>query len=93
MRKMWLIKGKHIIPAYDKTSIENGCVVIEGKKIIEVGRYEDLKGRFRGAEEIGDGSQLIIPGLVNAHHHGRGLSGKSISRSGSGTQGIFIRLL
>ena len=74
MGKTRLIKGRYIIPAYDKIPIENGCVVIDGKKIIEVGRYDDLKERFQGVEEIGDDSQLIMPGLVNAHHHGRGLS-------------------
>lgn len=74
MGKTFLIKGKYIIPAYDQIPLEKGGVVVEGKKIIEVGRYDDLKGRFQGVEEIGNGSQLIIPGLVNAHSHGRGLS-------------------
>jgi len=74
MGKIWLIKGRYVIPAYDQTLIEDGCVVVEGKQIIELGKYDDLKERFKGVEEIGDGSQLIIPGLVNAHSHGRGLS-------------------
>jgi len=74
MKKMQLVKGKYVIPAYDRSPIENGCVVVEGNRVVEVGKYGELKGRFQGVEELGDGSQLVIPGLVNAHSHGRGLS-------------------
>jgi len=74
MGRTRLIKGKYVIPAYDQSPIENGCMMVDGNKIAEVGRYDDLIGRYKGVEEIGDGSQLIIPGLVNAHSHGRGVS-------------------
>lgn len=34
----------------------------------------DLGERYPGAEILGNGRQLLIPGLVDAHSHGRGLS-------------------
>jgi cytosine/adenosine deaminase-related metal-dependent hydrolase len=75
-----LIKGKYVIPDYDQNPIEDGCVVVDGDMIIEVGKHEDLKRRYQGIEEIGDETQLIIPGLVNAHSHGRG--GSDFQRGG-----------
>jgi len=74
MGMVCLVKGRYVIQGYDRAPIENGVVVVDRKNVVEVGKYEDLKGRFQGAEEIGDGFQLIIPGLVNSHSHGRGLS-------------------
>lgn len=44
-----------------------------GETIIEFGKYENIKRCNQGIEEIRNGSQLIIPGLVNAHSHGRGV--------------------
>ena len=69
-----LIRGRYIIPSYDQSPIEDGCVIIKKDIIIDVGRYKNLKKKYQGIEEIGDGSQLVIPGLVNAHSHGRGIS-------------------
>ena len=42
--------------------------------IIEVGGFADLRSRHPDADVIGDGSHFVLPGLVNAHHHGRGIS-------------------
>lgn len=69
-----LIRGRYIIPSYDQSPIEDGCVIIEKDIIIEIGPYRDLKKKYQGIEEIGNDSQLVIPGLVNAHGHGRGIS-------------------
>jgi len=41
---------------------------------VEVGRFADLGPRFAGAEILGSERHLVLPGLINAHHHGRGLS-------------------
>src|SRR5204862_2682958 len=38
------------------------------------GSFTDVAPKYPGARVIGDGTQLLMPGLVDAHSHGRGLS-------------------
>src|SRR5262249_41926480 len=37
--------------------------------IVSVGRYSDLAGRSAVDEIIGSSDHVVLPGLVNAHHH------------------------
>ena len=54
--------------------VEDGAVAIEGDRIAAVGPYDELRRRFADAEEIGSERHVAIPGLVNTHHHGWGLT-------------------
>ena len=49
--------------------IEGGAVVIQDGEIAEVGRYDELLGRYQPDEVIGSSRHVVIPGLINAHHH------------------------
>ncbi|ACB51068.1 putative amidohydrolase [Crocosphaera subtropica ATCC 51142] len=49
-------------------------VYIEGKLIIDVDTFENLKKRYPKTEIIGGENLLLIPGLVNSHDHGRVIS-------------------
>ena len=55
-------------------AIPGGAVAITGGLVAETGPFAALAPKYPGARVIGDGSQLLIPGLVDAHSHGRGLS-------------------
>jgi aminodeoxyfutalosine deaminase len=48
--------------------IKNGAVAVSGKRIIDVGRFEDIKAHHTG-ETIDLGEQVLLPGLINAHCH------------------------
>lgn len=53
--------------------LSEGAVVVEGDRIAEVGPYERLKGGGPFDEELGSlTSSILLPGLIDAHHHGRG---------------------
>jgi cytosine/adenosine deaminase-related metal-dependent hydrolase len=54
--------------------IPGGAVAITGDTITETGPFATIAPKYSGARVIGDGSQLLLPGLVDAHSHGRGLS-------------------
>ncbi|MBN1226553.1 MAG: amidohydrolase family protein [Deltaproteobacteria bacterium] len=69
-----LVHGGQLVTAYDKEPISNGAVAIAGEKIEAIGTYEELSKRYSDAETIGGDRFLLIPGLINAHGHGRGLS-------------------
>ncbi|GIW76354.1 MAG: chlorohydrolase [Phycisphaerae bacterium] len=45
--------------------IEDGCVIVEGQKILQVGTYRDLRPQHVDYEIDG----LLMPGLINAHTH------------------------
>ncbi|MGL5822355.1 MAG: putative aminohydrolase SsnA [Sarcina sp.] len=66
-----IIVGNGTLVARDEknTFLENGAVVIDGTKILEVGNTEELKGKYPNAEFINADGNLIMPGLINAHHH------------------------
>jgi cytosine/adenosine deaminase-related metal-dependent hydrolase len=70
-----LLHGKYVISNdAELGSIPNGAVACEGGVIVAVGCYEELKLRYPHAERIGSRTQVVMPGLVNAHGHGLGLS-------------------
>jgi len=48
--------------------INGGAIVVNGDCIVEVGDYDDIKGKFaEEPEKKIDG--LVTPGLINLHHH------------------------
>lgn len=54
-------------------TFSEGAVLIEGDRIVEVGPYERLKGKGPFEEEWGSlTSSILLPGLIDAHHHARG---------------------
>jgi len=55
-------------------AIERGAVYIQDGVVREVGPFDELRRRHPAAEEIGDGTHLVIPGFVNSHSHGRGIT-------------------
>ena len=69
-----LVRASRLVPAYNLPSITNGAVAIAGETIESVGTYEELSVRYPNAKEIGGNKFLLIPGLVNGHSHGRGLT-------------------
>ena len=74
-----LIRGKYLIcragnDAESSTVITDGAVFQRDGVIEQVGDYGALKSSCDADEEIGGPSYIVFPGLVNAHHHGRGVS-------------------
>ncbi len=68
-----LVRGRYVVArVIDENSseiIEDGAVFQRDGEIIEVGTYASLKSRYSPDEEIGSSDFVVIPGLVNAHHH------------------------
>jgi cytosine/adenosine deaminase-related metal-dependent hydrolase len=54
--------------------IKDGAVFVSGKNIVAVGRYKDLKAQYSTATVVGSRRFWVMPGLVNAHQHGKGVS-------------------
>ena len=78
--------------------IADGAVVIEKDRIVEVGAFEDLGASYPRAELLDARGGMILPGLVNLHHHfysalARGLDpGKPMHDFGEILEGLWWRL-
>ena len=57
------------------TVITDGAVFQRDGIIEDVGAYDELRSRHQYDEDIGGRDYMVIPGLVNAHHHGRAGTG------------------
>ncbi len=73
-----LIRGRYVIceagaDAGGSRVISDGAVFQRDGVIEAVGTYDDLKER-QADEVIGGPRFVVMPGLVNSHHHGRGIS-------------------
>ena len=74
-----LIRGKYVIcragtDAEGTTVISDGAVFQRDGVIEDIGPYEQLKASTDPDEVIGGPNYIVFPGLVNTHHHGRGVS-------------------
>lgn len=73
------MRGRYVIvdPATASTggTTPDGALMVERGLVSDLGPYSVLKARYPDAVELGSDRHVVMPGLVNAHHHGRGLSG------------------
>lgn len=73
----FLVRGKYVITdsKMGKKGILNySSAYISEDKIIEIGDYDLLKKKYPEAVIKGNGRQLLMPGLIDGHSHGAGLS-------------------
>ena len=66
---MILTNGRVITQDKNNPYIENGAVVIKKEKIIAVGKAEEILKNYSDDEIIDVENKVIMPGIINAHHH------------------------
>ena len=66
---MILTNGRVITQDKNNPYIENGAVVIKKEKIIAVGKAEETLKNYSDDEIIDVENKVIMPGIINAHHH------------------------
>jgi len=65
-----LICGGTVVTMSEKGVMKDGAVLIEGDRIVEVGKCDDVKRRNpRGYEKLNAKGKIVLPGLINTHHH------------------------
>ena len=71
--KTTIVRGRQVvckITGPDSAEIiEDGAVVCRDGEIVEVGRYSELLRHYQPDDVIGSSQNVVIPGLINAHHH------------------------
>jgi cytosine/adenosine deaminase-related metal-dependent hydrolase len=75
---MKLVSGRYVIhdPALlpDGGIVEDGAVAIDGGKVVAVDRRDRLAREYPDTEQLGSPDDVVLPGLVNTHSHGWGLT-------------------
>lgn len=51
--------------------IRDAALCIDGDRIVAVGHHAELAAAFRPQQVLGGSDAVVMPGLVNAHDHGR----------------------
>ncbi len=72
-----LICGGMLVPrwnAADAPPLADGALYAEAGRVVAIGPRAALEARWPAARRLGGAAQLVLPGFVNAHAHGRGLS-------------------
>jgi cytosine/adenosine deaminase-related metal-dependent hydrolase len=62
-----IVRARTVV-TMDGPPIENGAVAVSGNRIVDVGRFGDIKTRNTG-NFVDLGEQVLLPGLINAHCH------------------------
>lgn len=52
-----------------KGRIRDSCIVVQDGEIVDVGKLCNLKRKYRRYERIDAKNKVVIPGLIDTHHH------------------------
>jgi imidazolonepropionase-like amidohydrolase len=66
--KKTLIKGRLVIDGMGNPPIDRGAILVEGERILRVGKEEEFKGEAN-IHVLDCGDQTLLPGLIDCHNH------------------------
>lgn len=68
-----LVRGKHVIckvTGRDSALVLNDAAVYQQDgTIVDIGPYADLSAKYQPEESLGSDRIVVMPGMVDAHHH------------------------
>ncbi|SLN56469.1 amidohydrolase family protein [Roseisalinus antarcticus] len=68
-----IVRGRHLllgVDAQDRVeAVRDGAILCIDGKIAQIGPWEEIRAANPDVTVLGDGDALVIPGLVDAHHH------------------------
>jgi len=67
MNSLLITNGRLVTLDEDDRFIERGSIYIEGNQIVDVGDF--ALNRYTAERTIDAGGSLVMPGLINTHHH------------------------
>jgi cytosine/adenosine deaminase-related metal-dependent hydrolase len=63
-----MILHARTVVTMDGAPVDNGAVAVSGNRIVDLGKFDEIKARNSG-EIVDLGEQALLPGLINAHCH------------------------
>ena len=70
-----IVHGRYLITrasGHETGVLQGGAVYQRDGVIEEVGTFQELSQTHPDAQVLGGDDFLVMPGLINAHHHARG---------------------
>lgn len=64
-----IVRGAWVLTCGPAGSIRDGAVLVRDGAIAAVGTLDEVRRGAPGVAEVGDGTGIVIPGLVNVHTH------------------------
>ncbi|HXY60961.1 MAG TPA: amidohydrolase family protein [Chthoniobacterales bacterium] len=64
-----MIIRARVVVTMDGPPIDAGAAVVAADRIIDVGKFSDIKKKHPADEVLDLGDQVLLPGLINAHCH------------------------
>jgi cytosine/adenosine deaminase-related metal-dependent hydrolase len=68
-----IIRGRHVVCKVDAGGrpliVDDGAVFQRDGRIIEIGPFAEISRKYEADLTIGSGDDVVLPGLVNSHHH------------------------
>ena len=74
MPDITLVHGGVTITAHDQPALFDGAVAVSDGQIQAVGTHSEISKKYPHAKAHGGKKFMLIPGLINGHGHGRGLT-------------------
>lgn len=76
MTRRQIVRGRLVVTRWGAAGgpIVDGGVYVEDGLVRDAGPFTAIAQRHPGCETIGNGTHLVMPGFVNAHSHGRGVT-------------------
>lgn len=81
--------GKLITRDDRRPFIENGAVVIEGNRIVDIGLTGEIQKNYRGEEYIDARGGIIMPAFINTHEHIYSAMARGLSIRGYNPKGFL----
>ena len=72
-----IVHGRYLITrasGHETSVLEQGAIYQNNGVIKEVGAFQELSQKHPDVPVLGGDDFLVMPGLINAHHHGKGVS-------------------
>ena len=72
-----IVHGRYLITrasGHETSVLQGGAIYQRDGVIEEVGAFQELSQKHPDAPVLGGDDFLVMPGLINAHHHGKGVS-------------------
>src|SRR3954447_23044075 len=64
-----LVRARHVLTCGPAREVRDGAVAVAGERIVAVGPFAELHGRYPAATVTGDGTGILTPGFVSCHGH------------------------
>jgi len=63
------IEGATILTMGSGGAIKDGTIIVENGQITDIGKSSQMRHKYPRLEKINGKDKVVIPGLVNTHHH------------------------